>query len=219
MAIFSDEPLLSALESEDLRTLLRLGYPHTFSADERILKQGYANTHVVVVISGWTVVRGEADNGRSVIFGLLGPKDLIGEIAALDGGPRTATVTALTSVEARVISAPDFRGYLERHPHAAAAVTRLLTARLRSADFLSQDMATLPVLRRLARLLLDLAGTDRPAEAVARLTQQEMAAAIGASREAVAKNLAALRERGIVRSVDRRVVVADVQALRAIADL
>jgi CRP/FNR family cyclic AMP-dependent transcriptional regulator len=219
LAIFSDEPLLSVLAAEDLRALLKLGYPHTFATDERILKQGYASTHVLAILGGWTAVRGEADNGRSVIFGLLGPQDLVGEIAALDGGPRTATVTALTPVEARVISAPEFRDYLERHPRASAAVTRLLTARLRSADFLSQDMATLPVLRRLARLLLDLAGSDRPAEAVARLTQQEMAGAIGASREAVAKNLATLRERGIVRSVDRRVVVADPRALRAIADL
>lgn len=164
-------------------------------------------------------MRGEAENGRSVIFGLCGPLDVIGEFAAIDGAPRSASVTALTVVHARSVSARDFGAFLRQRPHAAQAVTRCLVSRLRAADDQNQNLATLPVLRRLARLLLDLASSAPRARAAARLTQQEMAEAIGASREAVAKALADLRARDVVGSVDRRLVLLDAEALRAIAEL
>ncbi len=219
MAIFSGEPLLAALDERDRDTLLRLGADRAYQAGDRILTQGDPDTFVVVIVSGWTVVRGDADNGRSVIFGLCGPMDVIGELAAFDGAPRSATVTALVAVRARLLSDHEFHAYLKDRPRAYAAVARTLVSRLRAADDQSQDLATLPVVRRLARLLLDLDGTGSRVEAAARLTQQELAAAIGASREAVAKALADLRARGVVRTADRRVAVTDRLALQAIAQL
>lgn len=219
MAIFSDQPLLSALSPDDRDLLLGAGSPRVFESGRPILRQGDTDTHVVAITQGWTVVRAEAGNGRSVIFGLRGPMDVVGEFAALDGAPRSATVSALTEVRARSISARDFGELVRRRPALAEAVTRCLVSRLRAADHQNQVMATLPVLQRLARLLLDLAVTGARGQVASRLTQQEMAEAIGAGRDAVAKALADLRARNVVGSADRRVVVRDVQALRAIADL
>lgn len=229
MAIFGGDPLLSLLSAEDRAALVELGNERHYAVGQRILGQGDIDHFVGLILRGWTVVRAEAQNGRSIIFGLCGPMDVIGEMAALDGGPRSATVTALLDVRARIIPAADFLSFLNNRPDARDAMARSLSARLRAADDQSRTLATLTVLQRLARLLLDLdADPDAdlepdpgraPAAAApgARLTQQEFAAAIGTTRESVAKALADLRARGVLRSEGRRIAVLDKGALQAIA--
>lgn len=215
-AIFGGEPLLKILSATDRNDLLSLGSDRRYATDQRILDQGNDDRFVVLIRRGWTVVRAEAENGRSVIFGLCGPLDIVGEMAAFDGKPRSATVTALVEVHGRVVPSSDFLAFLRARPHAYEAAVRSLSSRLRAADDQSQTLATLTVLQRLARLLLDLdggAGTRAGAE----LNQHELAAAIGATRESVAKALAALRARAVLRSEGRRIIIADRGALQAIA--
>ena len=219
MGLFSQEPLLAALDLADRNTLLEMGTPRAYRAGERIMAQGALEDFVLALSSGWATVSADAVNGRSVIFGLCGPYDLVGELAVFDGRPRSANVSALTPVAARMFTRNQFRSFLRKHPHAYEVVLRGMAIRLRAADAHSQDLATLPVLRRLARLLLDVDGKDPRAAAAARLTQNELAAAIGATRESVAKALADLRSRDVLRVLDRRIVVIDRPALAAIADL
>ena len=163
MAIFGGDPLLSLLSVEDRETLLELGSERRYAAGQRILSQGNTDHFVVLILHGWTVVRAEAQNGRSIIFGLCGPMDVVGEMAALDGGSRSATVTALVDVHARAVPAADFLGFLGTRPSARDAMTRSLSSRLRAADDQSQALATLTVLQRVARLLLDLDRTTAAA--------------------------------------------------------
>ena len=219
VGLFSQEPLLAALGATDRNTLLGMGSRRTYQAGDRIMTQGATEDFVLALSSGWTTVSADSDNGRSVIFGLCGPHDLVGELAIFDGGPRSANVTALTNVSAQLLTRSQFQSFLRKHPHAYEAVLRGMAIRLRAADIHSQDLATLPVLRRLARLLLDVDGKDPRAAAAARLTQNELAAAIGATRESVAKALADLRSRDVLRTLDRRIVVIDRPALAAIAAL
>ncbi|MBS2965371.1 Crp/Fnr family transcriptional regulator [Actinocrinis puniceicyclus] len=210
---------MAALAASDRDALLAMGSPRTYRAGRRIMAQGAVEDFVLALSTGWTTVSADADNGRSVIFGLCGPRDLIGEMAVFDGGPRSANVTALTDVSARLLTRGQFQSFLRGHPHAYEVLLRGMAIRLRAADVHSQDLATLPVLRRLARLLLDVDGEDPRSAAAARLTQNELAAAIGATRESVAKALADLRSRDVLRTVDRRIVVIDRPALAAIAAL
>jgi CRP/FNR family transcriptional regulator, cyclic AMP receptor protein len=219
MGIFSEEPLLAALDTVEREALLRAGTSRIYQQGQRIMRQGDRENFVVAITAGWTVVGADSDNGRSVIFGLCGPMDLIGELAAFDGGPRSATVTALTEVRARWLRSDELRTYLSENPRSYDAVLRGMALRLRAADDQNQELATLPVLRRLARLLLDLDGSHPRAVPAHRLTQQELAAAIGATRESVAKALADLRARNILRTGDRQITVLDRQALTAIASL
>lgn len=216
MALFAEDPLLKILPAADRAGLLGLGADRSYDSGTRIINQGTDDQFVVLIRQGWTVVRAEAENGRSVIFGLCGPLDIVGEMAAFDGRPRSATVTALVEVQARVVPGPQFLAFLRSRPSAYESVIRSLSSRLRAADDQSQNLATLTVLQRLARLLLDLeAGAS--AEAGAQLSQQELAAAIGATRESVAKALAGLRTRAVLRSEGRRIIVTDRRALQAIA--
>lgn len=218
MGIFSEEPFLATVTPAERDLLRRVGTARAYKPDDVIMRQGDRGGFVVVILSGWTSVSATTDGGRSVIFGLCGPMDLVGELAAFDGKPRSATVTALTEVTARWQPGEEFRALLARNLGIHHAVLRGMAARLRATDEQHEAVATLPVLQRLARLLLDLDGSHPRAQGMPLLTQQEMASAIGATRESVAKVLANLRARKVVRT-QGRITVLDRDALRAIAAL
>jgi CRP-like cAMP-binding protein len=219
LGIFAEEPLLSTLRAADRAALLAVAAPRSYQPGRVLMQQGVREDFVVAITDGWAVVRTEAGNGRSLTLGLCGPQDLVGELAALDGQPRSATVSALTLVQGRVLPGPRFHGFLREHPQASVAILRGMALRLRATDGQSRDLATLPVLQRLARLLLGLDETDARSAVVGRFTQQELATAIGATRESVAKSLASLRSRGALSTGDRQVRVLDRAAIAAIAQL
>lgn len=220
VGIFSAVPFLETLDPADRNALLAVGTRRAYRHGEVIMRQGNRDAFVVVLLAGWTSVGATAENGRSVIFTLYGPLDLIGEQAALDGGVRSATVAALTDVTAVRIEGPAFRAFLDAHARVGGAIVRMISWRLRSASAQREALATLPVLQRLARLILDLeeaapsSGPARPA-----LAQHELAAAIGTTRESVAKALADLRSRKVLRTDGRHITVLDRSALSAIAAL
>lgn len=214
MGIFSDEPLMAALHPADRQAVRESATARTFAAGAFLLRQGDQDDFVIVIDSGWVVVRADSGSGRQVVLAIRGPGDIIGEFAAFDGSARSASVVAMTRVSALLLAGARFRRFLNDRPRAAAAVMRGLTLRLRATGGHLQDVATLPVLSRLARLLLDLDGP-----ATLRVPQHQLAASIGASREAVAKALADLRGRGLVRTGGGQVHVLDRTALAVIADL
>lgn len=219
MGVFTQEPLLSVLRPADRTAFLAAGKPRRYDPGQALMQQGALEDFVVAITAGWAAIRVEAVNGRSLIFGLCGPEDLVGELAALDGRPRSATVGALTPIEACVISGLAFRRFLQNFPQANTAVLQSMSLRLRASDDQRQDLATLPVLQRLARLLLNLDEARDRAEVAGRLTQHELATAIGATRESAAKALASLRVRNVLSTNDRQIRILDRAALTAIAEL
>jgi CRP/FNR family cyclic AMP-dependent transcriptional regulator len=219
VGVFAQEPLLSALRPADRAAFLAAGTRRHYEPGQTLMHQGALEDFVLAVTSGWAVIRVEAANGRSLIFTLSGPEDLIGELAALDGRPRSATVAALTPLDAYLLPRLTFHRFLREYPQVNVAVLKSMALRLRSSDDHRQDLATLPVLQRLARLLISLDEPGPKAEVAGRLTQQELATAIGATRESVAKALAGLRARNVLSTADRQVRVIDRVALSAIAEL
>ena len=141
-------------------------------------------------------------------LGLLGPGDLVGEVAALDDEPRTATVTAVEPAELAAVSRAAFVRALDRVPGFAANVIRLLATRLRDADATVVSLASMEVDRRVARQLLafgeryGIAGADGAVHVPLRLTQQDLASLVGASRERTNRALVAYKRRGWI-AVDR----------------
>ncbi|MEZ0108971.1 CRP/FNR family cyclic AMP-dependent transcriptional regulator [Catenulispora sp. EB89] len=219
MGILAREPLLSGLPPADRAALLAVGTRRHFDAADRLIQQGVTDDFVLAISGGWAAVRADAANGRAFLLALCGPGDVVGELSVLDGGPHNATVIALTPLEAHVVSSACFHRFLANHSAAGVALLRGMALRLRAIDAHSRDLATLPVAQRLARLLVTL-DQDGPRRTPAvRLPQQELAAAIGATRESVAKCLAALRSRGVLVTAGRQITVVDRAALAAIAEL
>ncbi|MEU5086290.1 Crp/Fnr family transcriptional regulator [Streptomyces sp. NPDC021356] len=225
-----------ALTAQERESVMALGSRKNYPADAHLLTEGDRSSHVLIIDRGWVTVSVSTDRGApGLILGLRGPGELLGEMAALDPHPRSATVRALGPVEAQVISGDAFRRFLALHPRVSGLVIRQLTFRLRSADQERSALASLTVLQRLASRLTELSEASasagpyapsrasptagpRPAGPVVRLAQDELAATVGATREAVAKALRLLRTQNIVRTGNRMVEVLDPGLLALLAD-
>jgi CRP-like cAMP-binding protein len=177
---------------------------------------------VLVVRSGQAKVTLLERGGHEAILGFRGPGELLGELSAVDGAPRSATATALQPVTALGIPGDAFRGLLDHRPAIARTLLGVLAVRLREADRQRLEFAAYDVPGRLARRLVELAErfgepADDGIEIALALSQSELASWSSCSREAVSKALATLRGLGWVDTRRRRIVVRDVEALRRYA--
>jgi CRP-like cAMP-binding protein len=173
-----------------------------------------------VIIDGRVRVSVAGADGRDLVIAVRGPGELLGELAAIDGDqPRSASAFAVEALVVQIVPAADFLAFLERSPRAAVALLRTLTRRLRETSRTQMEFGSYDTVARVARRLDELAATHGEATADGveiglPLTQEELAGWIGASRESVARAMLMLRDRGIVTTSRRRVVVHDLAALR-----
>ena len=211
---------LDRLPSASAERLLELGRERSLRSGAALVLEGDVATRVWVVLDGLVKVVSSHPDGRAPILALRGPGELIGELAALDGEARSATVTAVVPTRARELSGTDLRTLVREDPDLSLALLAHLTARLRDADRFRVSYMGDDVPRRLARCLLDLADRHgRPApggrgvELDIPLSQEDLAALVAASRDAVAKTLQGWRQQGLVSTARRSIVVLDRDAL------
>ena len=209
--------LLSDSELDELRAE---GVTRRHRRGSTVLREGAAGDTVVLLESGRVKVTATQEDGIEVILALRSPGDLVGELAAIDGLPRSGSAIALDDVVAIALPVDRFRAYLEAHPRAMFGLVEMLVARLRDADVKRQELAATKVVGRLVRRIVELADeqgggtTDGPLELAIGLSQDEMASLAGASREAVARGLRRLRDEGLIETKRRGITVLDLEALR-----
>jgi CRP/FNR family transcriptional regulator, cyclic AMP receptor protein len=202
--------------------MLAAGRPRHYRAGETLFVAGDPGGFVVLITSGRAKVVAATASGVETVLSLRGPGDLIGELTAMDDdrAPRTATVAALDPVVCRVVAARDFRELVAAHGGIAVELLRMLAGRLRESSRRLVEFGGYDTTRRLARLLTemaDAAGRTAGSRVVlpTGLTQEDLAGLVGASRESIARGLAALRARGFVATGRRSVQVLDPEGLRA----
>ena len=215
----TEEVFLGALSPEEEDALRAVAVQRAYGANVTLIHQADEGGPVVVLLSGRVKIAVAAQAGREAIIAVRGAGDLIGELAAIDDGPRSTMVTTLEPVDALVIARSEFAALLERHPRLALVILRTVARRLRYADVQQARYATHDVVGRLAHRLLELGerfGTqgDDGIEVTLPFSQEDLASWVGASREAVSKALQTLRSLGIVETGRRRVTVLDLPALR-----
>lgn len=212
--------LLPANVRETLAQLLPEGRLVHFSPGQKVFAEGDLSDHIVIISSGIVKITASTAIGREALLGLRGAGEMVGELAALDGSVRSATVRALDHVAARLIAASVFRRFLREHPDALLAVLAAVIARLREADRRRLEFAGFDVQDRVSLLLAELVGThgevgpDGEVTIGLALSQEEIAGATGASREAVAKALRRLRDTGTISTGRRRIIVRRVEGLK-----
>jgi CRP/FNR family cyclic AMP-dependent transcriptional regulator len=212
---------LSELDADERRELEELGTVRRYRRGDVLFHQGDDAGAVLVLLDGH-VKAAMMNDGREVILAFPGPGELLGELSAVDGEPRSGTVRAVDDIEALVIPGSAFRAFLEHRPRIALVLLRSVAARLRAADRQRVDYAVNDVVVRVAGRLVELCdrfGADDGAgiDVGLSITQDELAAWAGASREAVAKAMALLRTLGWVQTERRRIIVLDLPALRRYA--
>jgi CRP-like cAMP-binding protein len=215
---------LAAVDGDERASLVRAGATRQFPAHTALFHSGDPSTHVVLLLDGWVKVSASSRSGYEALLAIRGPGDMLGELSALDGKPRSATVLTLVPVEASVLPRDRFLEFLRRQPGLAVTLLRYLADRLRDADSKRLEFGALSVMERLARHLLALADLHEASERDGRdgividipLSQRELAGSVGASREAVARVLRILRERHIVTTTRQHIVIVQPQVLQSI---
>jgi CRP/FNR family transcriptional regulator, cyclic AMP receptor protein len=215
---------LATLTREEGDDLVRGGRPRRFARGATIVEEGEVVRRVAAVLSGRVKVSCFSDDGREIVLGALGPGDLIGELAAIDGEPCSATVTALEPVEAVVLSPANFIAFLDAHPRVTRALLVMVTQKLRDADRKRVEFGTHDTEGRVARRLVELvhqygSGAEGSVRITLPLSQQELAGWTCSSREAVSKALRSLRACGWVETHRRGITVLDQVALARRAGL
>jgi CRP/FNR family transcriptional regulator, cyclic AMP receptor protein len=218
----ADDPAIgffASLDPEQRAALADRGITRRFRKGQGIFHQGGTSDRVIVLLAGRVKVSTLTDEGKEIVLAFRGPGDLLGELSAIDGEPRSATVEAIEPVEALAIPAADFRSFLIEHPDVGLLLLTMLSRRLRDADRKRVEYGAHDTVGRVSARLVELA--ERYGEPVARgvriglpLSQEELAGWTGASREAVSKALQTLRKVGWVLTERRAITVLDIEALR-----
>ncbi len=214
------EGFLAELSPRELEVLHSLARRRRYKRGSTLFNEGDSSDWVVVVLKGRVKVSSFTSEGKEIVLALREPGALLGELAALDGQPRSATVSALDPVEALMVSGDDFRAFLQAAPQASLRLLQMLTRRLRDADRKRIEFGAYDTVGRVALRLLELAerfGEAMPEAGVRislSLSQEELAGWVGSSREAVNKALGALQRHGWIETHRRRINVLDPEALR-----
>lgn len=209
----------AALTPSELEDLQSRGVRRPFRRGAFLMTEGEASNHVVVLLTGRAKVSSYTHEGKEVVLAVRGPGELIGELSALDGGARSATVSALEPIEALIVPSERFVAFLEDHARLAIQMLQTLSRRLRDSDRKRIEFGAFDTPGRVARRLLELVDRYGEGEGTGMridlsLTQDELAGWTGSSREAVSKALREFRDRGWVETGRRSIKVLDVDALR-----
>jgi CRP-like cAMP-binding protein len=218
-AVLEPGSFAALLEAEDWCALQARGQRRKIARAAVLMYEGEPGDRVVVLLAGRVKVTTTDDDGQETLLSIRGPGEILGELSFLDEQPRSATVTALESVEILAIAAGVFASYLEERPRVALVILRTLSARFRDASRKRVQFRELDTVGRLAARLIELCGrygevTPEGTIISMPLTQEELGAWTGASHTAVDKALQTLRELGWIETQRKRIIVRNIDALR-----
>jgi len=219
----ANQTFFGSLAETDRAALLEVTRERVLTSGESLFRHGDPGSSFAVLLTGRFKVVSRAGTGRNVLLGLRGPGDLVGEIAILDKGARTADVVAVEPARVAIGSAETLRRVLDERPSVMLALARSLNRRLREADEGRVELAALTGNARVAVRLVQLARRYGQSSAdglviALPLSQDEIADWTGLSRPAVARALAEFRQAGLVVTGRRSLTLPDADRLQTYAD-
>ena len=210
--------LFANLADEDLHELMNAAKRRAFRSGEVIFHRDDPGQVLYMIKEGKVKICIISPDGQEISLAVFGKGECFGEFALLDGLPRSADAIALEKVECYTLQRSDFHNAIMKNPKIAIQVLEALTKRLRNTDNMVEDLIFLDVYGRVAKKLLELADahgvkTDDGVRIEVRLTQQELASMVGASRESVNKVMGYFTEKDFISTDKHRIT------LHRIADL
>ena len=222
--MLSRSPLFGRLDEIERKAVADEMRPTAFNAGQVIFSRGDPGKEIFVVTEGRVRISVLTVEGRELSFWHAEPGSVFGEIAALDGGPRTADATAVSVVKAQTLGSAALKRLMEKKPAVAEAAIALLCSRLREADQQLEAIALHPIEVRLARFFLAQSRQKAPTQREGRvevdlgMSQTELALLIGASRPKVNAALVALEDTGAITRKGTQ-LSCDLDQLIAVASL
>ena len=216
--LLSEAGILRRVEPETASAMIKQLHKAEFKAGQVIFAQGDPGDQVYIIVAGKVKISLRGPGDRENLRAIMGPRDVFGELAVFDPGPRTCTATAITDVRAVWVNRATLRAWMTQRPAIAEQLLQALTQRLQRTEGQLVELVSSDVAARVARQLLLLArrfGTrEGDALRVAHeLSQDEMAQLVGADRVSVNKALRDFTSRGWIMLESKGVLILDPNAL------
>lgn len=213
--------LLTVLPDDALARLEEISRRRTFAVRDKVIEQGDNSRDVFFVLSGQAHVLMFAETGRIVSFASIGPGGYFGELAAIDGQLRSATVVAAEPLELATLTASQFSGLLNEHPPLTATLLSHMAEVIRRCDDRIFNLSSLKASQRVYLELLHLAGPDPGGTGDWVVypipTQKALAGTVGTTRETVARVLRSLLGESIIERRSRSFHIRDRERLESLA--
>ncbi|MEM7700772.1 MAG: Crp/Fnr family transcriptional regulator [Pseudomonadota bacterium] len=216
----SADSLLRALEPEPLNALLRQSRKRELKPGETIINQGdEKGAFAVYLLTGGLKISVVSAGGREIILNYCAPGELVGEIALLDSGPRTAAVTAVVDTTVLLLPTQAFLDTVATNPTSMIAVLRELARRVREQNLVIESDRTFSMGPRLARALVRLVDSERDdGRLLFNPSQSDLGAFAGLARENVSRLVSEWETQGIIAREGRALVIRDMEYLELLAE-
>jgi len=219
MRLLADVPLFSTLDEREQSELSGRLRRRRYRKGEMVFIRGDRGRDLYLIESGSVKICLTTSDGKELTLALLGPGEFFGELALLDGDPRSSDAVVMEPSQCLLLERDDFLQFLDQHPRLAHRVMEVLSRRLRDNNQLVQDAAFFDIAARLARVILRLAETvgqtdDDAVIIVRRLTQNELAGMVGTTRESVNKWLMEFERQGMIERRNGLIRVLKADALQ-----
>ena len=216
--------LFEGMSDRELDMLLQLTTTKKLKKRAYLCRKGDPGNALFAVLEGRLKATGEGRDGKEVVFSVMDPGEVIGEIALFDQQPRSATVQAVEDVTVLTLHRRDLIPFLERNPKIAIRLAAVLSKRIRNLTELMEDTVFLGLPSRLAKKLLALSArygkqTPEGLKIDLKLPQHELGELVGTSRESINKTLRAWGEEGLVHFANGYLTIKDAEKLEDLSDL
>ena len=209
--------LFAGLDEQVLAQVAAVARPRAFDCGELLFVEGEVGDALLILVTGSVTIFRTSPEGERAALNVLEPPEVLGEIALLDGAPRSASVEATEPTLVLSLSRAEFFGLLRHQPAVLEPLMRQLGTMVRRLTEQAADHVFLDLAGRVAKVLLRLASPGSP-PAVA-ITQSRLAEMSGGTRQSVNQVLGGFAQRGLVHLEGRRVLLIDVPGLRRRAHL
>jgi CRP/FNR family cyclic AMP-dependent transcriptional regulator len=213
-AMLKMNPMFADLGADELQRISGLCHTQQLAVGEILFQKGDSGDALFGVRRGQIRIETGASDGSRLTLNFMGPGDLFGEVAVLDGQSRTADATAGEPTELFVLRREDFLNHLEREPRVAVKLIQLLCQRIKWMSERMEESVLQPLPVRLARRLCALA-SDFGSEV--HISQEQLGVFVGAARESVNRQLQAWRKDGILDLQRGRILLQNMTKLTAVA--
>jgi len=220
VALIAKHPLFGALQAAQLQRLVAYAKRRNVKAGRVLFNKGDPGNALFAIRAGTIKIMAPSSDGREAVFNILTEGEVFGEIALLDGQPRTADAVAISDCDLVVIERRDFLALVETDPKIALKLIELLCARLRWSSEHFEEVVLLKLPARLARTLLRLvrAQPAKDGDIELKITQRELSQILGTTRERINRELSAWATRKWIALKRGRLVVRSPRALEKMAE-
>ncbi len=216
--IIAEHPLLGKLTETEIETLLRFSHVECYPAGEQIIAKDSPGNSMMLVLRGSIKVCSTSLNAKEIVLNVIDAGEIVGEMALLDGGPRSCDVVARSACELLVLNRRDFMPLLEKHADMCLMLITILCERLRHTSEQVEDISFRHAEGRIAKVLLQLSARFGRREVEERvfelhLSQSELGNMAGITRESVNKTLRSWERAGYVKLAKESIDILSPAAL------